>query len=94
MDETHVDRPTVEAVVEDVLGEPGVLGETIDHHKPGAEEIWQSNKEQRQNAANGDRQPNYDYVDSDIDTSLPIDLGEFAFGDVGFLVGGHPSAGV
>ena len=51
VDRIHVDRPAVEPVIEDVFGQAGVLGEAVDDHEPGAEEIRQADEQERQNAA-------------------------------------------
>lgn len=36
----------VETVVEDVLGKAGVLGQSEERHKPGSEEVGQSDEEE------------------------------------------------
>ena len=41
VDRVHVDRAAIEAVVEHVFGEPGMLGIAIDRHQPGTIEIFQ-----------------------------------------------------
>lgn len=39
IDHSHLQRPTVQAVIEDIFNQTGVLRESIDHHQPGVEEI-------------------------------------------------------
>jgi hypothetical protein len=60
VDAIHVDRSTIQPMVEDILRHPCVLGESIDQAEPGAKEIGKAHKEQRQNAVGCDRERDHE----------------------------------
>ena len=39
VDKVHVDRPAVKPVIENVLRQPGMLGQPVNYQQPGAEKI-------------------------------------------------------
>ena len=87
VDRVHVDRPAVEPVIENIFGQAGMLGQAVDDHEPGAEEIGQADEQQRQDAARADGKGDDGGVDGDVDAGLAIDLREFALRDEGLLLG-------
>ena len=60
VDAIHVDRSTIQPMVEDILRHPCVLGESIDQAEPGAKEIGKAHKKQRQNAVGCDRERDHE----------------------------------
>ena len=89
VDRIHVHRSTVETVIENVLRQPGVLGEAIHNKKPRTEEIRETNQEQRKEAACIDRNPDHREIDSHVYPRIPIYLRKLYLGNEGLFFGGH-----
>ena len=54
VDRVHVNRPAIQAVIEDIFRQAGVLGEAVNKHQPGADDVRQADEEQRQDTPCGD----------------------------------------
>ena len=48
IDDIHLNGTAIQPVVEDILGQPRVLGESVDRHQPRAEDLRQANQKQWQ----------------------------------------------
>ena len=94
VEEVHVNGPAVEPVVEDVFCKTCVLGQAVDGHEPGAEDVGQSDKEKGQDAARSDRKRDNRGVNEQADAGLAVDLGELCLGDVGFFISAHTPRGM
>ncbi len=84
-DRIHVNRPAVEPVVEDVLGQSGVLRRIVDDHEPRPKELGQHKQEDRKPAMPNDRGGDHHSVNSKTEPRIAINLREFAFRDEGAL---------
>ena len=89
VDRVHVHRSTVETVIENILRQPGVLGEAIHDKKPRTEEIRETNQEQRKEAACIDRNPDHCEIDSHVYPRMPIYLRKLHLGNEGLFFGSH-----
>ena len=90
----HQDRPTIQAVIEDVLGEPGVLGQPVDQHQPRPEEMRQTDEHQRQNTARPDRQCDGGQINEQVAPRPQEYFGKLALWDELLLVFRHRSEGM
>ncbi len=94
VDPAHVHRAAVETMIENILGQTGVLRVPVSDHQPGAEEIRQANQQQWKDAAGLDGEPDDHGIEGDINACLAIDLGKFDLRNECFLLGRHAPEGV
>ena len=76
VDRIHIHRPAIETVIENILSQASMLGETVNHQQPGPEEVREAHHEQWKEAVCIDCEPNDDEVDGDVDARVPIYLAE------------------
>ena len=48
VDRIHIHRPAIETVIENILSQTSMLGETVDDQQPGAEEVRETHHEQEE----------------------------------------------
>ena len=84
----------VEAMVEDVFGQAGVLSEPVKRHQPGAKEVGKANEKKRKPALQRNRGDENDEIDGEVNAGCLNDPGEFAFGDEFTIPFGELSAGM
>ena len=94
IDRVHVNRAAVHAVIEHILRETGVLGETIDRHQPCSEEVGQADVKQRQDAAVVNACGDHRDIDQQADAGFEINRGTRRLGDVGRFFGIKAARGV
>src|ERR1017187_440847 len=90
----HVDRPAVEAVVEDVFCKARMLRQAVDDHEPSSEEVCEAHEEQGKNAAGVNKESDGRGVDGYVDAGVAVDLSQFDLGYEGPFVGRGPADGV
>ena len=78
----HVNGPAVQAVVEDILGQTGMLGRVVNDHQPSAEEMRQDDQKYGNPALERHRSHNGCQIKSHHDPRVAPDFWKFAFGDV------------
>ena len=84
----------VEAMVEDVFGQAGVLSEPVKRHQPGAKEVGKANEKKRKPALQRNRGDENDEIDGEVNAGCLNDPGEFAFRDEFTIPFGELSAGM
>src|ERR1700733_6675243 len=94
MNRVQIDCSAIETVVEDILRQARVLGKPIEHHEPCAEQIGESDEQQRKNAAGVNSHTDDGCIYGYIYTRPSADLWEFCLGNIRSLFCEHPSRGV
>ena len=88
----HVDGAAVQAVIEHVLGQPGVLGVTVNHHQPGSVNVGQTDKHEGQNTANVNGKGDQPGIDQHINACPGDQFAVFRFRNISELFRRQPAS--
>ena len=80
-DRIHVNSAAIEAMVKNILRQPGVLRGVVDDHEPRAEKLRQHEQEDRNPTLPEDGRGDDHRVNCQVDPRVAIDLGELGFGN-------------
>ena len=87
----HGDRPAIQPVVEHILSQTGMLGQTVNRHQPRTENVGKPDEKKRKNAPGRNREGNDECVNQQAEPRPEKHFGEFALGHKGLLRLRHPA---